>query len=111
MKRESGQKALGLACRFQNEVCDLEEIIELFCLDAEAAQQAIEAAVPQKTFTTAEYQLELDGGFAAQEYCRSLWGAARGHGDWRKFHDAFLAGFKAASLARTQNMRIPDTHK
>jgi hypothetical protein len=29
------EKALELACYYQNQCCDLEEIIELFCLDAE----------------------------------------------------------------------------
>lgn len=31
-------KAVELACYFQNLACELEEIIELFCLDAAAAQ-------------------------------------------------------------------------
>jgi hypothetical protein len=34
------QKALELACHFQNRCCDLEEIIELFCMDAEQHQCA-----------------------------------------------------------------------
>ena len=38
MTPQSGARALNLACYLQNEICDLEEIIELFCLDAEAAQ-------------------------------------------------------------------------
>lgn len=32
------EKVLLLACYFQNRACELEEIIELFCMDAEAAQ-------------------------------------------------------------------------
>lgn len=30
------QKALELACYYQNRCCDLEEIVELFCADAAA---------------------------------------------------------------------------
>jgi hypothetical protein len=29
------QKALELACHYQNRCCDLEEVVEMFCLDAE----------------------------------------------------------------------------
>jgi hypothetical protein len=67
---------------------------------------------PQKTFSADEYNTEKDAGFAAQEYCRSLWGAARGHGDWRKFHDAFVAGYKKAQPAPQQkpsSMEYPRT--
>lgn len=92
MKPESGQKALGLACRFQNEVCDLEEIIELFCLDAEAAQQAIEAAV------LAERE-------ACALVCESRTGM-RGTGAW-----TVLMAASDAILARTQPMRIEDARK
>ena len=46
--------------------------------------------------TTAEQSIELDAGFAAQNYCRAKWGAARGHFEWRRYHDAFVAGYLAA---------------
>jgi len=36
---EALSKAIKLACHYQNRCCDLEEIIEMFCLDAEAAQE------------------------------------------------------------------------
>ena len=36
--QKSGEKALDLACHFQNLACEQEEIIELFCLDAAVAQ-------------------------------------------------------------------------
>jgi hypothetical protein len=32
-------RALEVACYFQNRCCDLEEIIELFCADAEAMKE------------------------------------------------------------------------
>jgi hypothetical protein len=35
-EREEFLKLLEIACHFQNRVVELEEIIELFCLDAEA---------------------------------------------------------------------------
>jgi hypothetical protein len=40
------EKALELACYFQNRCCDLEEIVELFCLDAEQMYQQPTAAPP-----------------------------------------------------------------
>jgi hypothetical protein len=43
-----------------------------------------------------EYQVELDAGFKAQEYCRALFGASRGRHNWRDFHDSFVAGYKEA---------------
>lgn len=45
------------------------------------------------SLTVAELSAELDAGMAAQNYCRGLWGAARGHSDWRKVHDSFVAGY------------------
>ena len=74
------------------------ESVELNWLSAApAAPEQQEPFVNErKTFEASEFSLELDAGFAAQEYCRYLWGAARGHIDWRKFHDAFVAGYKAA---------------
>lgn len=35
------QKALELACYYQNRCCDLEEIVEMFCMDAEQAAHNI----------------------------------------------------------------------
>jgi len=35
-EREEFLRLLEIACHFQNRVVELEEIIELFCLDAEA---------------------------------------------------------------------------
>ena len=53
----------------------------------------------KNTFTIEEIQVELDAAHFAQEHCRSLWGAARGHSDWRKTHDGFIAGYKAKNAA------------
>jgi len=54
----------------------------------------------KKNFDVDEFNLELNAGFAAQNYCGSLWGAARGHSNWRKIHEAFVAGYKAAPPQR-----------
>lgn len=35
---EFGTKALALACHYQNRFCEQQEVIEMFCLDAQAAQ-------------------------------------------------------------------------
>ena len=32
---ETHQKALEVACHYHNRCCDLEEIIEMFCMDSE----------------------------------------------------------------------------
>lgn len=55
--------------------------------------------VAKNTFTIEEMQVELDAAHFAQEHCRSLWGASRGHSDWRKTHDGFIAGYKAKNAA------------
>jgi hypothetical protein len=36
------QKALELACYYQNRCCDLEEIVEMFCMDAERYRWAVQ---------------------------------------------------------------------
>ena len=38
----------------------------------------------------------LDAAMMAQDYCRSLWGAARGRPTWREAHNGFIAGYLAA---------------
>lgn len=48
----------------------------------------------KQSLTVAEQSAELDAGMAAQHYCRGLWGAARGHSDWRKVHEHFASGYK-----------------
>lgn len=58
-----------------------------------AAVSAVEPTIKQ-SLTVAEQSTELDAGMAAQHYCRGLWGAARGHSDWRKVHDHFSNGYK-----------------
>ena len=64
----------------------------------EALKAALAAPQPEPTikesFTVAEQSRELDAGMAAQHYCRGLWGAARGHSDWRKVHEHFSNGYK-----------------
>lgn len=42
VKYEQFQKALELACYYQNRCCDLEEIIEMFCLDADDQQRLVD---------------------------------------------------------------------
>jgi hypothetical protein len=68
-------------------------------IEALSGVQALSAAPVafKGGISTAEQSLELDAGFAAQNYCRAKWGAARGHSDWRSYHDAFVAGYLAAS--------------
>lgn len=63
----------------------------------DALRAALDAPSIKRTLTAQEQSIELDAGMAAQNYCRKLWGAARGHSDWRKFHDAFVAGYIEAS--------------
>ena len=52
-------KALALACHYQNLCCDLEEIIELFCMDADAIyglKQDRQTTIP-KPFTVMPAQV------------------------------------------------------
>lgn len=67
---------------------------------AQPADQPAPAVVGPVQFkggmTATDQSRELDAGFAAQDYCRSKWGAARGHSEWRRYHDAFVAGYLAS---------------
>lgn len=60
---------------------------------SQPASQTVEPTI-NKSFTVAEQSTELDAGMAAQDYCRKLWGAARGHSDWRKVREHFASGYK-----------------
>ena len=62
--------------------------------------ERLELAAPQQApyvfkggMSAEDQSIELDAGFHAQNYCRAKFGAARGHADWRRYHDAFVAGY------------------
>lgn len=52
------QKALELACYYQNRCCDLEEIIEMFCMDAAEANKV---GTPPLTRVLITPYYEIDG--------------------------------------------------
>jgi hypothetical protein len=58
--------------------------------------------IPEKrrVYVASDFHAALDAAMWAMDYCRSLWGASRGHPEWRKFHDAFVAG---VIFAQAQN--------
>jgi hypothetical protein len=54
-------KALELACYYQNRCCDLEEIIELFCMDAEEQNKPVQWTPPATVFLTTPKPNPLTG--------------------------------------------------
>lgn len=54
----------------------------------------------RRVYVASDFHAALDAAMWAMDYCRSLWGAARGHPEWRKVHDAFVAG---VIFAQAQN--------
>ena len=70
---EFGAKALELACHYQNRFCEQQEVIEMFCLDAQAAlREPLSPCRLQELWNDAMHANPQSTTDAAMAYARAV---------------------------------------